>query len=329
MSGNNLIEPFAMDNNSFRIVFMGTPKFAQESLREIIAEGLNVVGIITAPDKPSGRGRKVLESAVKKYAVEKNIPVLQPPNLKNPEFLEKLKKLEAHLNVVVAFRMLPKAVWAMPENGTINLHASLLPDYRGAAPINRVIMNGEKKTGVTTFFIEKEIDTGNILYMEEVNIPESMNAGELHDILMKKGAGLLIKTINSIISGNKLSVPQERVSQLNLAPKIYPEDCKIPWQNNVHSIYNHIRGLSPYPGAWTEISTNKDERFILKIYSSEIELKQNSFNTPSVIKESNKAFEIAVPGGIIRIKELQVPGKKKMNIQDFLRGNSIEGWKIS
>ena len=318
-----------MDRKNFRIVFMGTPEFAQESLRKIIAEGLNVVGVITAPDKPSGRGRKVLESAVKKFAVEKNIPVLQPPNLKSPEFLEKLKKLNAHLNVVVAFRMLPETVWAMPENGTINLHASLLPDYRGAAPINRVIMNGEKKTGVTTFFIEKEIDTGNILYKEEVNIPESMNAGELHDILMKKGANLLIKTINNIISGNKKSVPQERAGQLNLAPKIYPEDCKIPWQHNVHSIYNHIRGLSPYPGAWTEILTNKDERFILKIYSSEIELEQHSFDTPSVIKESNKAFGIAVPGGIIHIKELQVPGKKKMNIQDFLRGNSIEGWKIS
>ena len=317
-----------MDKKNFRIVFMGTPEFAQESLREIIAEGLNVVGVITAPEKPSGRGRKVLEPAVKKYAIEKNIPVLQPPNLKSPEFLEKLKKLNAHLNVVVAFRMLPEVVWAMPKNGTINLHASLLPDYRGAAPINRVIMNGERKTGVTTFFIEKEIDTGNILFKEEVNIPESMNAGELHDILMKKGASLLIKTINSIISGNKDSIPQERASQLKLAPKIYPEDCKIPWQNKVHPIYNHIRGLSPYPGAWTEILTNKNEKFILKIYSSEIELKQHSFDTPSVIKESNKVFGIAVPGGIIHIKELQVPGKKKMKIQDFLRGNSIEGWKI-
>lgn len=317
-----------MDKDNFRIVFMGTPDFAQESLLKIIEEGFNIVAVITAPDKPSGRGRKLQESAVKKFANQKNLFVLQPTNLKDTTFLKELKNLKADLNVVVAFRMLPEAVWDMPIKGTINLHASLLPDYRGAAPINRAIMNGEQKSGVTTFLIEKEIDTGNILLSEEVDISDKMNAGDLHDILMEKGAKLLTDTINRIISGDIVSIPQRKSTHPKLAPKIHPEDCKIPWENDVQSIYNHIRGLSPYPGAWTGIQTTSGEEFSLKIFSAAYEKESHSFLTPTIIKDKNKEFRVSVPGGFINIIELQMPGKKKMKVQDFLQGNSINEWEI-
>ena len=214
-----------MNKENFRIVFMGTPEFSQESLKMMVEEGYNIAGVVTAPDKPSGRGRKLQQSAVKKFALENDIPVLQPSNLKDPDFLSSLLNLKADLFAVVAFRMLPEVVWSMPQKGTINLHASLLPDYRGAAPINWVIMNGEKKTGITTFFIEKEIDTGNILLQEEVDIPENMNAGELHDSLMRKGASLLVETIEKVISQKIKSVPQEKDIRYKLAPKIYPQAC--------------------------------------------------------------------------------------------------------
>ncbi len=317
-----------MDKDNFRIVFMGTPEFAQESLLRIIEEGFNVAAVITAPDKPSGRGRKLQESAVKKFANQKNLLVLQPTNLKDTTFLKELKNLKADLNVVVAFRMLPEAVWAMPKKGTINLHASLLPDYRGAAPINRAIMNGEQKSGVTTFLIEKKIDTGNILLSDEVDISDEMNAGDLHDILMEKGAKLLTDTIYRIISGDIVSVPQQKSTHLKLAPKIHPEDCKIPWENDVQSIYNHIRGLSPYPGAWTEIQIANGEKFSLKIFSAAYEKESHSFGSPTIIKDTNKEFRVSVPDGYIQILELQMPGKKKMSIQDFLRGNLIDEWEI-
>ncbi len=224
--------------------------------------------------------------------------------------------------------MLPEVVWSMPQKGTINLHASLLPDYRGAAPINWVIMNGEKKTGITTFFIEKEIDTGNILLQEEVDIPENMNAGELHDSLMRKGASLLVETIEKVISQKIKSVPQEKDIRYKLAPKIYPQACEIDWKDDVKAIYNKIRGLSPYPGAWTMIQTENDKNFILKIFSAEYSRKSNDILEPIILNDSNLRFSVKVPGGILNILELQVPGKKKMKIQEFLRGNSIEGWKL-
>lgn len=317
-----------MNKENFRIVFMGTPEFAQESLKMIVEEGFNVAGVVTAPDKPSGRGRKLQQSAVKKFALKNDLPVLQPNNLKDPDFLSSLLNLKADLIAVVAFRMLPEVVWSMPHQGTINLHASLLPDYRGAAPINRVIMNGEKKTGITTFFIEKEIDTGNILLQEEVEIPETMNAGELHDSLMRKGANLLVRTIEEIFSGEIKSVPQEKNITYKLAPKIYPEDCEIVWKNDVKSIYNHIRGLSPNPGAWTKIQTENDESFTLKIFSAEYRMKSNDLLDPIILNDSNLSFSVEVPGGILNILELQIPGKRKMGIQEFLRGNSIKGWKL-
>ena len=307
---------------------MGTPEFAKESLKIIVEEGFNVAAVVTAPDKPSGRGRKLQQSAVKKFALENDLPVLQPSNLKDPDFLSSLIKLKADLIAVVAFRMLPEVIWSMPQKGTINLHASLLPDYRGAAPINWVIMNGEKKTGITTFFIEKDIDTGNILLQEEVDIPETLNAGELHDRLMRKGGSLLVKTIEKIISRKIKSVPQKKNIRYKLAPKIYPQDCEIDWKNDFKSIYNQIRGLSPYPGAWTMIQTENDKNFTLKIFSAEYKSKSNDILEPIILNDSNLSFSVKVPGGILNILELQVPGKKKMNIQEFLRGNSIEGWKL-
>ncbi len=316
-----------MQKENFRIVFMGTPEFALESLRQIILEGFNVVCVITAPDKPAGRGKKIKESAVKKFAVSKEIPVLQPANLKDENFLHKLKAYKAHLNVVVAFRMLPEAVWAMPPNGTINLHASLLPDYRGAAPVNRAIMNGETVTGVSTFFIEKEIDTGNIILQKEVPVTFQMNAGELHDILMAEGAKLLTKTLELTLKGNVVPKPQSGRSNPKTAPKIHPADCKIPWKKEAIIIYNHIRGLSPYPGAWTAIETGDKKEITVKILAAGISTRSHNYPVGTLIN-SGKSLEIAVNKGYLIINELQVPGKRRMSIKDFLLGNSTEDWKI-
>ncbi len=316
-----------MQKDNFRIVFMGTPEFALESLRQIMDEEFNVVCVITAPDKPAGRGKKIKESAVKKFAVSKGIPVLQPVNLKDENFHRQLKTYKAHLNVVVAFRMLPEVVWAMPPEGTINLHASLLPDYRGAAPINRVIMNGETITGVSTFFIEKEIDTGNIILQKKVPLTFQMNAGELHDLLMTEGAKLLIRTLELILKGKAEPKPQPQIDNPKTAPKIYPADCKIPWEKDALVIYNHIRGLSPYPGAWTGIETRDKKEIIIKILSAEVSSESHSYPVGALFSADN-SVKIPVNNGFIILKELQVPGKKRMLIKDFLLGNSIEGWKI-
>lgn len=310
-----------------KIIFMGTPEFAVASLDALLNAGFDIAAVVTAPDKPAGRGQKLSESAVKKYAVAKGIPVLQPVKLKDPEFLEQLRSFQADLQVVVAFRMLPEAVWNMPPKGTINLHASLLPDYRGAAPINWAVMNGEKQTGVTTFFLQHEIDTGNILFSAKVAIGDDENAGDIHDKLMHTGAELLVRTVKAIESGSYKETPQqELITKGNSdslipkhAPKIFKEDCLINWNQPVVEIYNHIRGLSPYPAAYTLLNDKT-----LKIYKAAV-IHENPEATPGEYTTDNKTFlRFACNDGLIDVKELQLEGKKKMGTEEFLRGYRLQ-----
>lgn len=305
-----------------RIIFMGTPDFAVASLAALIKENYNVVAVVTAPDRPAGRGQKLRESAVKEYAKSQNIPVLQPEKLRNPEFLEELKSFKADLQVVVAFRMLPEVVWNMPEYGTINVHASLLPQYRGAAPINHAIINGEKETGVTTFLLNHQIDTGHILLNKKIEISQDDDAGTLHDKLMHLGASLLTETLEGI-SENKLKPqPQEyfiKDENLKHAPKIFREDCKIHWQQETAEVYNQIRGLSPYPGAFSELEGKN-----IKIYKSRPALEEHT-KKPGVLWTDGKSFlKVATLDGFIEVLELQLQGKKRMETTEFLRGHSIE-----
>jgi len=316
-----------MNRQDYRIVFMGTPEFAKVSLSQIVDAGYRIAGVVTAPDKPAGRGRKPQESKVKEFATGK-FPVLQPPQLKDPEFITVLRSWNADLFVVVAFRMLPEEVWTIPPKGTVNLHASLLPDYRGAAPINRVIMNGESETGVTTFFIEKDIDTGKILLKEKVQIPFSMDAGALHDLLKEKGAKLLIETLDQIFSGRARPVPQKVSDVLNSAPKIHQEDCMIQWDRPRLQVYNHIRGLSPYPGAWTFILNEKSEKIRLKIFRSSVIDEPHNYPLGTFLTDRKNYFKIALRDGFLSVLELQVPGKSRMNIREFLAGYNPETWKI-
>ncbi len=305
------------------IVFMGTPDFAVSSLKAIKEAGICIKGVITAPDKPAGRGKKIQTSAVKKYAIENNIePVLQPTNLKDPEFNEELKKLGADLFVVVAFRMLPESVWSMPKSGTINLHASLLPNYRGAAPINWAVINGDKKTGVTTFFIEKEIDTGKIIRQETVPIEPEENAGSLHDKLMEVGAKVLVDTINCIDQGYYEAVSQDVLikKELKNAPKIFKDDCKIDWNKPVSEVYNLIRGLSPYPAAWTEIKGEEAKPINLKIFEASVENAVPEEAPGTLLFEEGPSFKISCTDGYIKILSLQQAGKKRMEAESFLRG---------
>lgn len=302
---------------------MGTPDFAVQPLKKLIENNFNIVAVITAPDKPAGRGHQLSESPVKKYAVQNNIPVIQPTNLKAESFLEELKQYKANLHVVVAFRMLPKCVWDMPEFGTFNLHASLLPQYRGAAPINWAIINGEKESGVTTFFINENIDTGNIIFQEKVKIPATQTAGELHDALMNIGADLVVKTCTGIANNNISTIPQDSISEnlLKPAPKIFKDTCRIFWQkeNDVNEIYNKIRGFSPYPGAWfTMIEDNKTISPI-KIFSADKEIINHNHKIGSLI-QTKEQLGIYCNNGIIYINEILMPGKKKMKITDFLKG---------
>ncbi len=302
-----------------RIIFMGTPEFAVASLDALINAGLNIVAVVTAPDKAAGRGMQLQQSAVKKYAVEKNLHILQPEKLKAPEFLEELKILNADIQIVVAFRMLPEVVWNMPPMGTINLHGSLLPQYRGAAPINWAIINGEKETGVTTFKLQHEIDTGNILLSEIIPIKEDETAGELHDKMKTIGAMLLVKTVTALAKGSLAEQNQsliiDRSLQLKHAPKIFTDTCKIDWNKSVHEIYNLIRGLSPYPGAFTLL----DKR-ILKIFKAKKELIIPSIETGNFETDKKTFLKFAATNGYIYITELQLEGKKKMTIEDFLKG---------
>jgi methionyl-tRNA formyltransferase len=304
-----------------RIVFMGTPEFAVASLDALVKAGYNIVGVITAPDKPAGRGMQLQQSAVKKYAVENNLPVLQPEKLKQPEFLAELKALKADLQIVVAFRMLPELVWNMPPMGSVNLHGSLLPQYRGAAPINWAVINGEKETGVTTFKLKHEIDTGDILLQESFPIGENDTAGEVHDTMKEIGAQLLVKTVKGLNDGSLNETPQlstinHQPSTLLHAPKIFTETCKIDFSKTVQEVHNLIRGLSPFPGAFTML-----EGKTLKIYKSEKEITGQSNHVIAAMKTDGKTFlKFACADGFILVKELQLEGKKKMLVEDFLRG---------
>ena len=308
-----------MNYQDIRIIFMGTPEFAVASLHILVKNNCNIVGVITAPDKPSGRGMKLNESAVKKYAVENGLPVLQPEKLKNPAFLEELKSLQADLQIVVAFRMLPEAVWNMPPMGTINVHGSLLPAYRGAAPINWAIINGVKQTGVTTFKLQHEIDTGNVLLQQIIPIREDETAGELHDEMKEAGAQLLLKTIQEL-ADNSIQEQLQLISNNNTAtiphaPNLFTETCQINWGKTVDEIYNLIRGLSPYPTAFTYLQ-NK----MLKIYSSRKEYSDHNLE-PGAHQTDGKTFlKFACGNGFIHVSDMQPEGKKRMKTEDFLRG---------
>ena len=304
-------------NSDLRIVYFGTPDFAVEGLKTLVENNYNIVGVVTTADKPAGRGKKISESAIKKYAISKGLNILQPTNLKSNEFVNELKALNANLQIVVAFRMLPEIVWNMPELGTFNLHASLLPQYRGAAPINWAIINGETKTGVTTFFLQHEIDTGNIILQEKVEITETDNAETLHDKLMELGGSVILKTVKQIESGNISSTPQNNDTELKLAPKIFKPDTEINWNNSTKYIYNFIRGLSPYPASWTKINGK-----FLKVFETEKDFSENSES--KVLTDNNSFLKIKTNDGYISLKSVQLEGKKRMNISDFLRGYNGE-----
>lgn len=303
---------------NLRIVFMGTPDFAVATLNTLITNKYNVVGVITAPDKPSGRGRKLNESAVKVYAKEKGLNILQPKNLKDDHFLKELKALNANLQIVVAFRMLPKVVWQMPEYGTFNLHASLLPNYRGAAPINWAIINGETKTGVSTFFIDEKIDTGAMILQKEISIEATENAGSLHDKLMTVGSKLVLKTVELIQNNTVKTTPQPENATIKTAYKLNKDNCKINWNSTIDSIYNKVRGLSPYPAAWSSLKNNNDVLDI-KIYTVEKEIKTHNLEIGSIIA-TKKEVKVAVQNGFIKIIDIKMPGKRTMDIKSLLNG---------
>jgi len=307
---------------NLRIVFMGTPKFAVATLDKLVQKGYQVVGIITAPDKPAGRGRKIHESSVKQYAKKAGLHIMQPTNLKDEEFLNHLRSLKANLQIVVAFRMLPKQVWSMPEYGTFNLHASLLPDYRGAAPINWAIINGEKKTGVTTFFIDEKIDTGELILQETTEIGPEDTAGDLHDSLMNLGAELVLRTVSLIENNQVVTQKQPLESTFKTADKINKETCKINWEEAAEKIYNHIRGLSPFPAAWTNLN-NEDELIVIKIYNAKWQKEEHNFK-PGSVQFTKKELKVASSGGYVYLTELQLPGKRKMAVIDVLNGLKIK-----
>ncbi len=309
-----------MKKEDLRIVYMGTPEFAVESLRALVEGGYNVVGVITMPDKPMGRHGSVLSpSAVKQYAVEKGLHLLQPANLKSPEFIEELRALQADLQIVVAFRMLPEIVWNMPRLGTFNLHASLLPHYRGAAPINWAVMNGDKETGITTFFLRHEIDTGDVIQQVRIQIGEEENVGSVHDRLMTLGGRLVTETVDNIHAGTICPIPQAQLANdgqpLRPAPKIFKETCRIDWQQSLDAIHNHIRGLSPYPAAWTTL-----DGVALKVYEAQKLPTEHSHPTGTLLTDGKSYLHVAVSGGYISLRSLQLAGKKRLPIADFLRG---------
>jgi methionyl-tRNA formyltransferase len=324
----NLPNTFNLALSSFKIVFMGTPEFAVPSLDALVKAGFTIAGVVTAPDKPAGRGMKLQQSDVKKYALKKGLTVLQPEKLKDPAFLEELKSLQADLQVVVAFRMLPEVVWNMPSKGTINLHGSLLPQYRGAAPINWAVINGEKETGVTTFKLKHEIDTGDILLQESIPIDENETAGDVHDKMKDIGAQLLAKTVQGILDGSLNEIPQSAVSDqlaagsqqpattvLKHAPKIFTATCRIDWNKKTEDIYNLIRGLSPFPGAFTELGDKT-----LKIFKSEKQLIIPTSKPGRWESDKSTYLKFACSDGYILLKDVQLEGKKRMTIEEFLRG---------
>jgi len=319
-----------MKNKSdFRIVFMGTPDFAVRILDELVQKEFNIVGVITAPDKPAGRGQQINESAVKKYATEKKLNILQPTNLKDEQFVSELRSLNADLFVVVAFRMLPEVVWAMPAYGTINLHASLLPNYRGAAPINWAVINGEEETGVTTFFIEKEIDTGKVIERSSIAIGENETVGELHDRLMELGAKVSASTVQKIMEGKAEGIDQLQLTEgeLKAAPKIFKLDCEINWKNNVQTVHNFVRGLSPYPAAWTTLKhTTKEEEKTVKLFISK-KTDRPACDDLSIL-EDKEGIYFPCTDFYLKVTELQLEGKRRMNFKEFLAGNRISDWQL-
>ena len=311
---------------------MGTPEFAVESLDILVKKNYNIIGVVTVPDKPAGRGQEIQQSAVKKYALEKGLNILQPEKLKDESFLEQLRNLKADLQIVVAFRMLPEVVWNMPRLGTFNLHGSLLPQYRGAAPINWAVINGEQETGVSTFFLQHEIDTGKIIFREKTPIAENETAGNIHDRLMVIGANLVLKTVKAIEENTYPQINQAEFiangEVVKHAPKIFKDDCKIDWSKNVMEVHNFIRGLSPYPTAFSSFLSPDGKSFSVKVFLTEKEIIQHTDVVGSIITDSKTYLKIATKAGYIHLKELQLAGKKKMATTEFLRGFPMnQGWK--
>lgn len=315
-----------------RIIYMGTPDFAVSPLRRIVEAGHRVVAVVTNPDKPAGRGQKMQESAVKKYAQEMGLKILQPERFRDECFLQELRELNADLQLVVAFKMLPEVVWDMPRLGTVNLHASLLPDYRGAAPINHAVMNGEKYSGVSTFLLKHEIDTGNLIFQEKVEIGEDMTAGELHDRLMETGAELLLRTVDAIDRNDYPLIDQSELlkgREVIHAPKIFKEDMKIDWNHSVTSIFNKIRGLSPFPAAWTEIKHRATGEIIsLKVFAAEKSFQPQGVSG-TLLSDGKTTFGVTASDGVIYITDLQLSGKKRMNTEDFIRGFRLEEYDMA
>lgn len=317
-----------MKKEDLRIVYMGTPDFAVESLRCLVEGGYNVVGVITMPDKPAGRGHKLQYSPVKQYALDNNLPLLQPVKLKDEEFLAELRAWNADLQIVVAFRMLPQVVWSMPRFGTFNLHASLLPQYRGAAPINWAVINGEKETGITTFFLQQAIDTGEVIQQVSIPIAETDNVGVVHDELMLLGGKLVIETVDAIIAGTVKSIPQDDMKiegELKPAPKIFKETCKIDWNQSTQKVYDFIRGLSPYPAAWTELKNANGELVATKIFESEKQVEDHKLVPGAIVTDGKRYLKIATIDGFINVLSLQLPGKKRLKIDELLRGYQFAG----
>lgn len=315
---------------------MGTPDFAVAPLAELLNAQCNIVGVITNPDKPAGRGQKIKESAVKIFAKEKGLHILQPEKFRDPNFILELEALKADIQIVVAFKMLPEIVWNMPKYGTVNIHASLLPHYRGAAPINWALINGDKQTGVSTFLLKHEIDTGNIIYQEKININDSDNVEDIHDRLMDLGAQLIVKTVKAIASGDYPQVNQNSLvaegEEIKKAPKIFKDDCKINWSNSITDIHNQVRGLSPYPAAWTQLkpSSGEGKSISLKVFETEKIIEDHSFDVASIHTDKKTYIKIAVEGGFINILNLQLAGKKRMQCADFLRGfQQIESFVLA
>lgn len=316
-----------MTKEELRIVFFGTPDFAVESLSRLVEGGYNVVGVVTMPDKPAGRGHRMLQSAVKQYAVDKGLHLMQPERLKDEAFVNELRSLDAQLNIVIAFRMLPEVVWAMPPLGTFNLHASLLPKYRGAAPINWAVMNGDTVTGVTTFFLKHEIDTGDVIQQKSIEIGRNDNVETVHDRLMTLGAGMVIETVDAIIAGTVKPIPQEQMltagEQPTPAPKIFTETCRIDWNWPSEKIYNHIRGLSPYPAAWSELVDAKGNVFHVKVFASGEPVNKGGA-VPGKITADGKHLNVDCADGTLEILSLQLAGKRRMPAADFMRGFTID-----
>ena len=317
-----------MKKEDLKIVFFGTPDFAVESLKRLVDNGFHVAAVVTMPDKPAGRGHHLLQSAVKQYAVAQGLPLLQPVNLKDEEFVNELRAIGADLHIVIAFRMLPQVVWAMPPLGTFNLHASLLPKYRGAAPINWAVMNGDTETGVTTFFLKHEIDTGDIIEQRSVPIARTDNVEAVHDRLMLLGADMVLHTVQSIVDGTVTPIPQDQLltagEEPTPAPKIFKETCLIPWHKSAEQVYNHVRGLSPYPAAWTEWQDHDGKTYAVKIFETG-EPEAASGTVPGTLKTDGRRLWVACADGWIEVKSLQLAGKKRMDTEAFLRGFSIDG----